>query len=255
LSIFGKNILKMTKNYSLKCIALLCVVLLNLTVFASGSLTPKGNNGLKANISKSLKPLIVNPNLELAPGVLPGGAHTPSPNRALWDIQFDYDIYTPSNAAALVSVVWTGTEFWSTQWSVADSVYQFDINGNNTGRFKVTGMGAVRSLTIKGDTVYAGINTTTIRRIKVSTKALLTGIVVPSLTTGGTAGARWVTYCPTANSGAGGLYYGNFASEINLVTTGGTLISSIPAATHTLTGMYGAAYDNLTPGGPYIVGI
>jgi hypothetical protein len=170
----------------------------------------------------------------------------------LWDIQFDYDIYTPSNAAALVSVVWTGTEFWSTQWSVADSVYQFDINGNNTGRFKVTGMGAVRSLTIKGDTVYAGINTTTIRRIKVSTKTLLTGIVVPSLTTGGTAGARWVTYSPTANSGAGGLYYGNFASEINLVTTGGTLISSIPAATHTLTGMYGAAYDNLTPGGPYI---
>jgi hypothetical protein len=252
LSIFGKNILKMTKNYSLKCIALLCVVLLNLTVFASGSLTPKGNNGLKANISKSLKPLIVNPNLELAPGVLPGGAHTPSPNRALWDIQFDYDIYTPSNAAALVSVVWTGTEFWSTQWSVADSVYQFDINGNNTGRFKVTGMGAVRSLTIKGDTVYAGINTTTIRRIKVSTKALLTGIVVPGLTTGGTAGARWVTYCPTANSGAGGLYYGNFASEINLVTTGGTLISSIPAATHTLVGMYGAAYDNLTPGGPYL---
>jgi hypothetical protein len=41
-----------------------CVVLLNLTVFASGSLTPKGSNGLKANISKSLKPLIVNPNLE-----------------------------------------------------------------------------------------------------------------------------------------------------------------------------------------------
>jgi hypothetical protein len=75
---------------------------------------------------------------------------------------------------------------------------------------RVAGLGAVRSLTIKGDTVYAGINTTTIRRIKVSTKALLTGIVVPGLTTGGTAGARWVTYSPTANSGAGGLYYGNF---------------------------------------------
>jgi hypothetical protein len=47
-------------------------------------------------------------------------------------------------------------------------------------------------------------------------------------------------------------WIGNFSTDIVAISMAGAVLSTIPAATHGLTGMYGAAIDNNTPGGPYL---
>jgi hypothetical protein len=69
--------------------------------------------------------------------------------------------------------------------------------------------------------------------------------------------ARHCTYDPTADGGAGGFWVGNWTGTtypdvIFQVSMTGAQLASIPAATHGLTSVYGTAFDDVTPGGPYL---
>ncbi len=184
---------------------------------------------------------------------LKGPGVTPSPT-ALWDIQSFYALDTIcSTAGGFAGLCWTGTEWWVSQWN-KDSLYTLDINGNLLSAFKVTGVGAassgVRSMTFDGTTLYAADNTSTIKKINPATKTLIGTINISS------AGfnARSITYSQAINGGAGGFYMSNFGTDIVEISLTGTVLSAIPLATHTLSAIYGLAYDNLSPGGPYLWG-
>lgn len=253
----------MTKIKTFKSIFLL-VFVLNFGLLTAqnaqraSALLPTGG---KAAISKKA---VLKPNLaENAPGVSPrsnatqkvsnfntgnGGGMTPN---AMWDIQFDFGSLTSE-----VGVVWTGTEFWVTKWQNApDSVFTYDVAGTYLGAFTITGIGSVRAMTTDGTYVYMANNTNAITKVTIATQLVQGTFNVPLLAGGQTA-VRWITYDP---SGAGGFWVGNFSTsltKINNPAVGTTATvdaaATIPAATHTLTGMYGAAYDGTSPGGPYL---
>ena len=47
-------------------------------------------------------------------------------------------------------------------------------------------------------------------------------------------------------------WVGNWTTDLTLVDHSGNVISTITAATHGATGVYGSAYDDYSPGGPYL---
>lgn len=184
------------------------------------------------------------PTAEAAPGLTPAYPGQSALTPALWDIQFSYSVADTLGAGALAGAIWTGTEFWISRWN-ADSLFTLDMNGSVTSRFVVPGLTGVRSLTWDGTNIYAGTAATTVAIVNPVTKTLTGTITTPVI-------ARHCTYDSTLNSGAGGLWVGNWNTDIVAVAMNGSTLATIPASTHGLAGMYGSAFDNQTAGGPYL---
>lgn len=172
-----------------------------------------------------------------------GNAHASS--KALWDVLFNYNITYQTSSVGCAGVAFINNEFWVSKWA-SDTIINFSSTGVFISKFFVPGLSGIRSFTSDGTYLYAGCNTTTVYRIDPATKTL----APPHITFGGNV--RWITYDPTLNSGAGGFWWGNFATDIASANMTGGALSAIPAATHGLAGMYGAAYDGTTPGGPFL---
>ena len=197
---------------------------------------------------------------EIAPSVLAGtSSFQPFAPYHMWEVEFDYNASTnASGLGAMAGVCFTGTEIWVSKWN-SDSILTFSTAGAYTGAFSFPSAfssttGGIRSLSTDGTVVYASNNTSTIHKINPTTHASMGTITAPAMTGGGTGntGVRHCTFDPTANANAGGLWVGNWDKDIKLITLTGVQVTNIPAATHTLTGMYGSAWDGLTPGGPYL---
>lgn len=186
---------------------------------------------------------------EFAPVVAnPQSSPLPTTN-ALWDVQFNYDLTAAIGANGNAGVVFNGTTFWVSKWASAD-INELDSTGAviNGGPFQVTNVTGVRALTYDGTSIYASQNTATISVIDPSSYMETSTIDISALG----FNARSLCYDATANGGLGGLWVSNYGTDIVLIDLAGNTLNTIPAATHTLTGMYGTAFDNVTPGGPYL---
>ncbi len=192
---------------------------------------------------KANSPVISYQNADVCPGLTPGKPILGA--KATWDLDFSYNITDTTTWVGCAGIAYVGGNIWVSKWQ-SDSIMQLNPNGQLINKFVIAGLTGVRSLTYDGTYLYAGTNSTTVYRINPTTKTL----APPHITVA--AAARWITYDATLNSGAGGFWYGNFATDITAVNMTGTVLSSIPAATHGLTGMYGAAIDNVSFGGPYL---
>lgn len=166
---------------------------------------------------------------------------------ALFDVLFSYPLDTITSANGNAGIAFINNEFWISRWA-SDSLFTLDTAGVLISRFVVPTVTGVRSLTTDGTSLYAGINTNSIKKINPITKALISSISCAS--TG--INARSLSYDATANGGAGGLWVSNFNTDIYLIDLSGNILSTIPAGNHGLTGMYGTTVDNVTPGGPYL---
>jgi hypothetical protein len=184
-----------------------------------------------------------NPYSEYAP-VTGSSGNIPAGNRAMFDVQLD--VAPTTIAAGLAGCYWTGTEFWVSRWA-NDSIFTVDGTGAETGNFTIAGVTGVRSITSDGTFMYLGTATNSIFKVDKTTHALLS-----TITSAAPNPARYVTYDPTLNAGAGGFWTGNFSTDWTAVSMTGSVLSTITAATHGLTAVYGLAYDNLSSGGPYL---
>ena len=163
----------------------------------------------------------------------------------LWNIQLDKD--PTILASGLAGVIWTGTEFWCAAWASGD-IYVADANGNalSPASFTIPGVSGTRSMTTDGIHIYIGTAATSIYKVDPITKTL-TSTINTSVTA-----CRYLTYDPTLDNGNGGFWTGAYASDIVAVSMTGATLSSISAATHGLTSIYGLAFDGYSTGGPYL---
>ena len=167
---------------------------------------------------------------------------------ALWDIQFDHNVTTATGGnVGMAAAQFINNEFWTSLWA-SDTLFRFDINGVMLQKFVIPGLSGTRSLATDGTYLYAGNATNTIYRIDATTRTL----APPHITSASPNTARHCSYDPSLDGGAGGFWIGNFGTDIDAISMSGTVLSSIPAANHGLTGMYGSAYDGTTAGGPYL---
>jgi hypothetical protein len=163
-------------------------------------------------------------------------------DKALWDIQLDVD---PSATASLAGVAWTGSEFWAAVWNTGD-LESFNAAGVSTGLFTIAGITGARSITSDGTSMYIGTAANSIYVVDKTTRMLTATINVP------VGDVRYCTYDPTLDGGSGGFWTGNFTTDWTAVSMTGATLSSIPAATHGMSSVYGLAYDPYSVGGPFL---
>lgn len=159
-------------------------------------------------------------------------------NSSILTTSFLYDISTAIGAPGNAGVAFVNNEFWVSAWA-SNNIHLLDSSGAFSSTFQVAGLTGTRSMTTDGTYVYCGTAGSTIYRINPVTKTLVNTIAVSSSVT-----ARFCTYDPTLDGGNGGFWIANFNTDIASISMTGTQLSLIPAATHGLTGMYGAAVYN-----------
>jgi hypothetical protein len=177
---------------------------------------------------------------------------SPVANRinTLWSVLYNYNIQQTTNGAGYAGVMYLNNEFWVSKWAY-DTLTILDNSGMLVRKVTIPSIfvtgSFIRAMTTDGNNVYASVNSTSIKK-------LTTNSVSPTLVSSITApiAVRSLTYDATANAGAGGFWISNFNTGIYQISMTGTVLNSITAASHGLTGMYGSAIDNYSPGGPYL---
>lgn len=194
----------------------------------------------------------INTNTEICPTIAAGSFPGGNSISAIFDVQFDFDPDGTVPTVGCVAPLNTGTEIWISRWS-SNTLFRFDYTGAFIDSFVVPGVTGTRSLTTDGTVAYLALNTNQLKKVDFTTHAVLATINLPALTGSLNTTVRWASYDPTLDGGAGGFWIGNWDTDILTVgMTGAQLLPIIPATSHGLTAMYGAAIDNLTPGGPFL---
>lgn len=168
---------------------------------------------------------------------------------ALFDLQFNYNMAQKVSAAnGFAGVVFFNKEFWVSKWG-SDTIFRLDSLGNRIERFRIPSVKKVRAMTFDGTNIYAAQNTFTIAVIDPITKTQISTISTPPALVDS---ARYITYIKSLDGGNGGFLVGNFNSAFFLISKTGTLLSTISRQVHKQAGVYGVAYDTLSPGGPFL---
>lgn len=186
------------------------------------------------------------PNAEVAPGIQ-FNQNSVAGNKATWDIQNSFNLTSAGGGVGQAAICYFDDEFWVSKWA-SDSIILYSNTGVLLSVIQIPGLTGTRAITSDGTYLYFATNTNTIYRVNPTTQTL----APPHITSASVNTSRFLTYDATLNSGAGGFWTGNFNTTIDAVSMTGAVLVSIPAATHTLTGMYGAAVDNVSIGGPYL---
>lgn len=186
------------------------------------------------------------PNAEIAPRVYLsenfGGG-----NKSTWDIQSSFNATQSGGGVGQAAVAFINNEFWASKWA-SDTLIRYTTSGTLISKFIIAGLTGTRAITSDGTYLYIANNSNTIYKVNPNTQQ----IVAPNITSSASVTSRFLTYDPTLNSGAGGFWTGNFNTDIVAISMSGAVLTSIPSATHGLGGMYGAAVDNISTGGPYL---
>jgi hypothetical protein len=170
---------------------------------------------------------------------------------AMWDVQFKFaqnDSVPLGSTPRVYGLVWTGNEFWGTPWNSAyagafmDSIYRYSATGRFLGVLRMKNSSVMRGMTLLNGAIWACNTADSIYKI-----SLQTGEVIKKVKTATTGGNRFITADNT-----GKLWVGNFSTAISQIDTNGVVSQTIPASVHGMTGMSGAAFDNISPGGPYL---
>jgi len=156
--------------------------------------------------------------------------------------EFLYDIGVAIGTQGNAGILFLNNQFWVSAWA-SSNIHVLNNTGGFVETFTVAGVTGARSLTTDGTNVYVGANNTNIYVINPITKTLINTI---STTTTSGINIRFLTYDATLNGNAGGFWIGNFNTDIVAIDMSGNQINVIPAATHGLTGMYGAAVNTAT---------
>ena len=162
--------------------------------------------------------------------------HVQTTSRDMWDIQFSYDLVVASGDAGNAGSEFDGTYFYSTRWS-SNLLHQYDTAGNLLKEFSISGVSGLRDLAWDGQYLYGGAASTTIYCIDPIAETLITTITSP-------VAVRSIAY----DSGNDAFWVNNWEETLSLVNRSGVVIDTID----TPPSMYSSAYDNVSPGGPFL---
>ncbi|MGE5438673.1 MAG: T9SS type A sorting domain-containing protein [Bacteroidota bacterium] len=165
----------------------------------------------------------------------------------IWDIKLLWSLNNVTGNSGHAGIVYLNTsgDVWISRWN-SDTLFVWTATTTNyIYPITIPGVTGVRAMTFDGTNIYAGSNTTDIMVINPETRTLKGTIKAPQT-------VRYVTYDPKADGGKGGLWIGNFSTDPQLISMSGTVLRTLSMSDLGTTGIYGAAYDGQTTGGPYL---
>jgi len=154
---------------------------------------------------------------------------------SMWNVQFQHNIEIGSGIET------NGYYYYVSQWNT-DTIYTYNINGTLFGKYKfpITG---IRDMAFDGTYFYGSNASNKIYKMDFTNYLVVDSIVCPSYVS-----VRHIAYDNVSNA----FWVGDWDTDIYKVNFSGQVLSTINATDHNLYGMYGSAFDNTTPGGPYL---
>jgi hypothetical protein len=162
---------------------------------------------------------------------------SPNATEALWDLQFSFNLEVASGALGNAGAEFDGTYYYTARWA-SNLIHKYDMSGNLVEEFSIPGVSGLRDLAFDGTYFYGGAALTTIYQMDFVTKTLIGTITAPQ-------NVRNIAYDPSAD----GFWVGDWATPIVLINRSGATLASLTTG---LIAQYGSAYDDWTPGGPYL---
>lgn len=155
---------------------------------------------------------------------------------AMFDIQFMIDAQTPTGSNVLGGAGSDGMYVYAAQYS-GNLIYRFDLDGNLLKTFSIPGVANLRGMAYDGTYFYGGAAATTIFIMDFENEVLIGSFTSP-------VAVRAIAYDRDNDA----FWCNNFSAPIILVSRTGAQLNSIPGTPS----CYGAGYDYLTEGGPYL---
>ncbi len=157
--------------------------------------------------------------------------------RAQWDLELTFNLNTATGAAGNAGAEFDGTYLYTTRWA-SNLIHKYDMAGNLVEEFSIPGVTGLRDLAFDGTYFYGGAASNTIYQMDFVTKTLVGTIPSP-------VAVRFIAYDEDNDA----FWCGTWSDSPTLVSRTGTNLGSFVTG---LSGQYGAAYDNVTPGGPFL---
>jgi len=157
---------------------------------------------------------------------------------AIWDLLFSFDVTLASGGAGNAGAEFDGTSYYTTRWA-SNLIHEYDAAGVMIREFSIPGVTGLRDLAYDGTYFYGGASGSTIYQMDFATGTLIGTIPVSGVT------VRNIAY----DEGSDGFWCGNWSDPVTLFDRSGTQLDQIVTS---LTGQYGSAYDNVSPGGPFL---
>lgn len=156
-----------------------------------------------------------------------------------WDLQFAYVIDKGTGVHT------DGNYFYVTMWN-NDTIFRYDMTGNYVDGFVIPGMvGGKLDLAYDGNHFYGGTydngTGSVIYEMDFANQTLIGTINT-------TADVSEIAYDPTNDA----FWVGAWNTDLTLVSRAGTTLNTIQSSNLNLSQMIGAAYDTLSPGGPFL---
>ena len=164
-------------------------------------------------------------------------------SKGAWTLQVNH----PFTRTASAGCETDGTNYYVTQWN-SNLIWKVSMSGTVIDSFSIPGVTGLRDLAYDGTYFYGGASKKVIYKMNFASTppSLVSTIASPNVA------VRNICYDASANSGAGAFWVGNWSTDFSLVSRSGTVLATIPSATHGLQSTYGTAYDTISAGGPYI---
>lgn len=153
-----------------------------------------------------------------------------------WDLRCSFDVEAASGAAGNAGAEFDGTYFYSTRWA-SNLLHQYDKNGVLLKEFSIPGVSGLRDLAWDGDYLYGGAASNTIYCFDPISETLITTIASTEV-------VRSIAY----DSDNDAFWVNDMDNDITLVDRSGNILDTI---LNTIS-LYGSAYDNECPEGPYL---
>ncbi len=165
---------------------------------------------------------------------------THDPNlEAMWDVLLQIDVSAVSGASGNAGAEFDGSSFYTTRWA-SNLIHEYSITGTLIREFSVAGVTGTRDLAYDGTYFYGGSASTQIRQMDFTTNTLIGTIPSP-------VNVRNIAY----DSDLDAFWVSDWSTNIVCVSRAGAVLHTI-APNPSISSNYGSAYDNVTPGGPYL---
>ncbi len=153
------------------------------------------------------------------------------PQKVIWDVQLAINLSNGFGAE------FDGTFFYVTN-SGSSLINKYDISGNLIEVFSIPGVSGLGDLAYDGTYMYGGTGSTNIFQMDFATHSLVGTITTPF-------NVRHIAYDENYDA----FWIGSWSSPLALISRTGTVLNIFSILLPTISG---TAYDNVSPGGPYL---
>lgn len=154
------------------------------------------------------------------------------------DLQFEYPL---GIGGGEVGIETDGNFIYTSKWNGAD-FYKYDLDGTYLGSFSIPGVSAIRDLAYDGNYFYGGNGFSTIYEMDFENQVLISTFIAPT-------NCRAIAY----NEDLDVFYANDWSTPIVMFDKAGNNLGSFNVGPYGEE-YYGFAYDNATPGGPFLWG-